>query len=558
MTERELRNHLEALCGIEDEACEHKEFKTLRHNLSNAEGKDLVSYVSALANMEGGIILLGVKDRTFEIVGLDDTGHLAPQSLPHRLTELCANLSTEGLFVDEFVTDDTRKRVWVVHVPKHLPRKPVYAHKKAWQRNGDSLVRLTQERETMILSEPMARLEDWSMAIVEGAAIDDLSSEAIIVAREEYKVKHPALADEVDEWDDTVFLNKSKFMIGGKMTRTCLLLLGKEEKAYLLTPAVPKITWVLKNEDGIEEGYEHFGLPLLLSARQLHAKIRNHKIRVMSDARLFPDEIQKYDSWVIYEAMHNCIAHQDYEMGGRINVVEYPDRLIFSNLGSFIPGDVESVIRRDAPPERYRNSFLAQAMVEINMIDTIGSGIRRMYNKMKRRFFPMPDFIIEPERVEVRIYGRILDERYATLLANDASLSLFDVIALDRIVKKLPVEDVTIRELRSKKLIEGRKPNIHISAKVAQVTGEKAKYTRYKAMDKQYYFDLILSGIRQHGFLTRQDIDDLLTDKLPDYMTVKQRRTKISNLINELSNKLEKICNDGSDRAPKWVICAPE
>ncbi len=557
MTERELQAHLRKLCGTEDEGCEHKEFKTLRHNLSNAEGRDLVSYVSALANMEGGIILLGVKDQTFEIVGLDDTGNLTSQSLPHRLTELCANLSTEGLFVDEFVTDDTRKRVWVVHVPKHLPRKPVYAHKKAWQRNGDSLVRLTQEREIAILSEPMARLEDWSMAIVEEATMEDLSPDAIAVAREEYKVKHPALAEEVDEWSDAVFLNKAKLTLGGRITRAALLLLGKEESAYLLAPAVPRITWVLKNEEEMEEGYEHFGLPLLLSARAVHAKIRNHKIRLMSDMRLFPDEITKYDPWVIYEALHNCIAHQDYELGGRINVVEYPDRLVFSNLGHFIPGDVESVIRRDAPPERYRNPFLAQAMVEINMIDTIGSGIRRMYSKMKQRFFPMPDFTIEPERVEVRIYGRILDERYAALLASDESLSIFDVIALDRVVKKLPVDDVTIRALRSKKLIEGRKPNLHISAKVAQVTGEKAKYTRYRAMDKQYYFDLILEGIRQHGSLARRDIDELLWNKLPDYMTDKQRRTKISNLINELSNKLEKICNEGSDRAPKWVLCGP-
>jgi ATP-dependent DNA helicase RecG len=557
MIETELRNHLELLCGTEDEKCEHKEFKTLRHNLNNAEGRDLVSYVSALANMEGGIILLGIKDETFEIVGLDDTARLTPQSLPHRLTELCPNLSTEGLFVEEFVTDDTQKRVWVVHVPQHLPRKPVYAHKKAWQRNGDSLVRLTQEREIAILSEPMARVEDWSMAIVEEATMEDLSPDAIAVAREEYKVKHPALAEEVDEWSDTVFLNKAKLTLGGRITRAALLLLGKEESAYLLAPAVPRITWVLKNEEGMEEGYEHFGLPLLLSARAVHAKIRNHKIRVMSDTRLFPDEITKYDPWVIYEALHNCIAHQDYELGGRINVVEYPDRLVFSNLGHFIPGDVESVIRRDAPPERYRNPFLAQAMVEINMIDTIGSGIRRMYSKMKQRFFPMPDFTIEMERVEVRIYGRILDERYAALLASDESLSIFDVITLDRIVKKLPVDDAIIHALRSKKLIEGRKPNLHISAKVAQVTGEKAKYTRYRAMDKQYYFDLILKGIRQHGFLTRKDIDELLWNKLPDYMTDKQRRTKISNLINELSNKLEKICNEGSDRAPKWVLCGP-
>ena len=53
--------------------------------------------------------------------------------------------------------------------------------------------------------------------------------------------------------------------------------------------------------------------------------------------------------------------------------------LLFSNMGSFIPGTIENVIRSDAPESRYRNSFLAHAMVNLNMIDTIGSGIKRMF-----------------------------------------------------------------------------------------------------------------------------------------------------------------------------------
>ena len=60
-------------------------------------------------------------------------------------------------------------------------------------------------------------------------------------------------------------------------------------------------------------------------------------------------------------------------------MVEKPDELIFSNLGSFIPGSVETVIEENAPPEYYRNQFLANAMVILNMIDTIGSGIRKMF-----------------------------------------------------------------------------------------------------------------------------------------------------------------------------------
>jgi hypothetical protein len=118
-------------------------------------------------------------------------------------------------------------------------------------------------------------------------------------------------------------------------------------------------------------------------------------------------------------------------------VVETPDSLLFSNLGSFIPGTVEQMIRRDAPPEVYRNPFLAQAMVNLNMIDTIGSGIKKMFVLQRQRSFPMPDYVLDdPQKVAVRLTGEVLDENYTQLLMSQAELDLMDVIALDRVQKK--------------------------------------------------------------------------------------------------------------------------
>ncbi|MDD5716990.1 MAG: ATP-binding protein [Sulfuricurvum sp.] len=555
MTAIELQNHLKAHYPKENEACEWKEFKNLKHSISGGKGEDLATYVSAIANMNGGHIVIGVKDSTLDIVGIEKFHDYTPETLPHRLLGVCPNLSSEGLSVEAHTTTDTGRTVWIVHVPKHLPRKPVYAHNKAWQRSGDSLIELRPERETSILAEALGKTDDWSAHICAGATLENLDPEAVRLARTEYITKHPNLSKEVTQWDDRTFLNKAKLTLDSKITNSTLLLLGKTESVHLLSPAVPRITWVLKDRDGIEQGYEHFELPLLISAQKVHAKIRNYKYRYMADSKLFPDEIDKYDPWIIYEALHNCIAHQDYEMGGRINVVEFPDRLVFSNVGSFIPENVENVIERDAPPELYRNPFLCQAMVEINMIDTIGSGIKRIYSKLRQRFFPMPNYKIEPNRVEVTIFGQILDVRYAKLLAMNPELSLHDVIALDRVVKHLPSTDEALKYLRDKGLIEGRKPNVYVSASVAKATGEKAEYTKNRAFDKKYYFDLIEQAIQHHGSMTRKELDELLWKKLPDNLSDNQRKTKINNLINELSNKLKKICNKGSNTKPKWVLC---
>ena len=61
-----------------------------------------------------------------------------------------------------------------------------------------------------------------------------------------------------------------------------------------------------------------------------------------------------------------------------------------------------------------KNQFLANAMVDLNMIDTVGSGIRRVYDIQKKKFFPMPDYdLSEDNRVKVILYGKIIDEKYS-------------------------------------------------------------------------------------------------------------------------------------------------
>lgn len=102
-------------------------------------------------------------------------------------------------------------------------------------------------------------------------------------------------------------------------------------------------------------------------------------------------------------------------------------------------------------------------------------------------------------------------------------------------------------------MIEGRKPNYFISAKIAGITNQKAAYTRNKGFDKTYYLDLIEKAIKEHGSITRHDVNGLILDKLPDWMNDKQRAYKITNLLAELRRN-EIIKNDGIRSNPKWTL----
>jgi ATP-dependent DNA helicase RecG len=553
MTEHELQQYLKTHFPKESPSCEWKEFKNLKHFVKGHEGDDIISYISAIANMEGGHLVIGVEDNTLEITGIEDFHNYTPENIVLKILEQTPNLSSEGFYVEPFTTTDTSKTVWVFHIPKHQPRRPVLAHNKPWQRVEDNLVRMRREREEAILNEPLTKIDDWSAEICPGAKIDALSEDAIQKARENYKNKYPEQAVEVDQWDDITFLNKAKLTIRGKITRTTILLLGKPESEHYLNPAIAKIRWILKDKDNIEKDYSILACPFLLNADEIYNKIRKIKYRYMRNGSLFPDEVDQYEPYVIREAINNCIAHQDYRLGGYINVVENEDGyLTFSNLGSFIPGNIERVIREDAPEEHYRNPFLVGAMFNLKMVDTIGSGIRRMFNFQRQRFFPMPDYQLTGNKVTVTIFGKVLDVEYARVLAQIPSLTLEEIMMLDKVQKKAQLTEFEIARLREKKLIEGRKPNFYISAMIAKATGQKAAYSRNKGFNKLYYHDLIIKAIKEHGSLSRKDIDDLILDKLPDIYDEKQKKVKINNLIAELSRKGE-IKNTGNAHSPVWI-----
>lgn len=185
MIERELQIYLQERFPCENEACDWKEMKSLKNCFNGKESDDVISYVAAISSMNGGHLVIGVKYHSLDIVGTD-TYNYDRQAATMRLVRECSNLPAEGLKIEEYVTSDTDKKVWVINIPKHMPRLPVYAHKKLWQRIEDSLVEMTLSRREKILTEPLA-IDDWSAQIIPDATMDDLDPRAIAVAREKFK-----------------------------------------------------------------------------------------------------------------------------------------------------------------------------------------------------------------------------------------------------------------------------------------------------------------------------------------------------------------------------------
>lgn len=538
MTETEVKaliNHFRNQIA-ETECVEFKEAKT------QYDFGKLGKYFSALSNeanlksQDSAWLLFGIKDKPVPrpIIGMEFRKNRA--DLDSLKAEIANKTTNRITFTDIYEVDYPEGRVIAFQIPPAPRGIPIAWEGHYYGRDGEEIGALNLvELETI---RNQNNKVDWSAQIIPNATLDDLDSNAITKAREEYKEKNPRKASDCDSWGDATFLNKAKVTIQGKITNTAILLLGKEESVHFINPAVAKISWILKDEHNVELDYEHFGVPFLLNSSEVFKRVRNLTYRYIKDDSLFPTEVKMYDAFVIREALHNSIAHQDYSMQGRITVIEKPDELIFSNLGSFLPKSVATVIEQDAPQEYYRNTFLTDAMVNLNMIDTIGSGIKRMFLKQKERFFPLPDFdLSDPQKVVVKIAGRIWDENYTKLLMSKTDLDLKTVVLLDTVQKSLPITEEEIKYLKKLGLIEGNKRNFFISSKIAEITGGKAEYIKQRGIDDEYCKKIIMDYLGKFEEGKREDFEKILLDKLPDVLDISQKQNKIKNNLQSLKRQ---------------------
>ncbi|MFZ4796577.1 MAG: RNA-binding domain-containing protein [Bacteroidia bacterium] len=544
-----MRAVLDKLLSLntENEVVEFKEAKTQYDKNKMGEYFSALSNEANLKGIENAWLVFGVKnDRC--IVGT----HINDNQINDYKLEM-ANFTNPRLSFDEVIAVEIdRLKVLLFKIPAAPQGNPVSWKGFFYGRDGESLGALNLRELDIIRNQKT--VFDWSAQIVRGANLDDLSVEAIAFAKEQYIEKNRKNEEEIRKWDTITFLNKVKVCIKGEITNTAILLLGKPESDHFINPAQAKISWILKDKDNIEKDYEHFGCPFILSVSEVKNKIRNLRYRYIQDGTLFPDEVDQFDPYLIRESLNNCIAHQDYLLGGKINVVEREDGiLVFSNMGDFIPKTIENVINADAPESQYRNPYLSNAMVNLNMIDTTGSGIKRMFTIQKNKYFPLPEYDLSKQKVQLTIIGKVLNVDYARKLVMMPSLTLEEIMVLDKVSKGKIISDDEAKRLKDKALIEGRKPNFYISSAVASITNEKEKYIRMRGLKDDHYKKLIMDYIDKYGTASKTDIDHLILDILPLVLDEKQKQNKVRNLIYALSKKDKLIDNKGTIRYPKWM-----
>lgn len=547
MTEKELVELLKKYKNTESEIIEFKEWKWFipfnEWRTNEKPKKSVYWYCVWIWNEWGWKLFIWVKN-DWSIIW-------TKWSLPKDHKQWIFNKTWQKINIEEI--DTSKWNVIIITIPSRQIGQLLKFNWIALMRVGDSLDEMKDDEIKKILNETK---KDWSLNIIEGADIDDLDTDAIKKARELYSQKYSYKKEEIETWDNITFLNKAKITIKWKITNTAIILLWKEESEHLLSPAVAKISWILKDRDGLEKDYQHFSCPFIISAENVFHKIRNLKYRYMNEDSLFPEEVDMYEPYVIRESLNNCIAHQDYELAWKINIIENEDSLVFTNSWDFIPQTIENVIKSDSPSEYYRNRFLTDAMVNLKMIDTIWSWIKKMFTAQKDKYFPLPEYTFVNNKVSLTIDWKVLDLKYARKLAlSKNDLSLDDIILLDKIQKKKELLDDEIKYLRKKKFIEWRSPNFHISYKIAEWTKLVWDYILQKSNIEEQKSKIIKlikwykTGISKNVIMAFISENQIFEKSL----TTDQKKSRLENILFALKKK-NKIESKWKWSAWKWFL----
>lgn len=250
MTSPELTALLEQLIAAwENEVVEFKQAG------SDYDTDKIGEYFSALSNeanlrsMERAWLIFGIDDKTRTVVG---TSYRRDLERLHSLKNQIAQSTEPSITVRNIhVLDNDRGRVVLLEIPPAPRGIPISWKGHYYARAGESRAPLGLDKLDEIRQQTL--LQDWSAQIVAGASVDDLDETAVHKARESFAQKYANRfsPDEVDRWPLAAFLDRARLTQNGQITRAALLLLGRAESAWRLSPHPAQLTWKLDGPERV-------------------------------------------------------------------------------------------------------------------------------------------------------------------------------------------------------------------------------------------------------------------------------------------------------------------
>ncbi|MEN9654592.1 MAG: hypothetical protein RL235_704 [Chlamydiota bacterium] len=363
---------------IED-LLQQEEGKTLEFKESAKSLDRIIHTIVAFANTAGGKILIGVKDKTKEIVGLQD-----PVAEEMRLANAIAD-SIEPLFTpDIHVISWRNKEFLVVQVPHSVG--PYYAKAKGLKKGTYIRLGSTNRLADAAILAELERLgenECFDEMPANGCFIQDLDLDVIKNLFKKVGKKFEGST----ALSLHLYKKKQSKLVPSK---GAVLLFGKNRNEIFPHAIIRCIRFLGITKDEVLDHQDiNDYLPLALD-KIISFVQRNTKL----GAEVGPStrkNIAEYPPVVVKEAVTNALIHTDYSAAGsQTQVAIFDDRIEITNPGALPFGlNMENALQGVS---QLRNRVIGRCFRELELIELWGSGLKRMISQCQKSGIAVPRF----------------------------------------------------------------------------------------------------------------------------------------------------------------------
>jgi ATP-dependent DNA helicase RecG len=383
--------------------------------------------------------------------------------------------------------------------------------------------------------------DDWTGNVVQDADVRSFDPEAVRAVRATYMSEHSDRRDEISAMDDAAFLSHIGALKRGKVTVASMILLGKSSERIL--PSTICVRWTLLDVDGTVADTRTINGSMVLAIRKVASIISNSTVKI--DDGEGQSFVSTYRVASLTEAMFNALQHQDYVLGGTIDVIERENESVtVLSRGSFPDVSPESFVKGQNQTMASRNPYLIKVMTEIGLVTNSGAGIRNFYLSQIHKHFPLPRFNIVDDTVSVTFPGR-REGAISRALDIHRNMEIQDILDLDRLDSGRYLSNKRMESLISRGLV-----TVYDGVPCINLSYEDPSSRFSKGSD----YDAVLQLLKENGSVTRSDVSDMLRFRDRKGLSEDQLAIKATNILQTLRKEGKVRKCEGSTRSARYEL----
>ena len=341
------------------------------------EPKALANTIVAMANADGGMIAIGISDKTRRIEGVDQYKAHLNEILRTPFDFCVPTISVTTEFMPCQDSEGNDNHILIIHVPAS-PRLHANQADEVFWRVGDKSRKLPFEERLQLMYDKGERYYEDSPAY--DANIEDIDMDAV-----KAYMKRIGYGKSPME-----YLQENKGFLTYKgdvpqVSTACILLFGKrpqnffprarvrfikyygtEEKVGREMNVIKDVTFEGRILDQIQKTIDY-----------LETQVKEHSY--LGEDGLFKTD-REYPKFVIQEMTVNSVCHRDYSIKGtEIQIKMFDDRLVFET-----PGKLPGIVRTDNIRHTHfsRNPKIAEYLKAYDYVKEFGEGVDRMCREL--------------------------------------------------------------------------------------------------------------------------------------------------------------------------------